>query len=160
MSNSHEPNQWALAIDLLQRGGDFAHVPLLEAGKAGSIGLVYMTDRMAPLPLGRMRRAERPVMVLIGDDGDDPTGPTGWACAKQVTQWASGAIVHGADAMPSHYEMAIEGTLTCRRFLVIDTASRHIEGWLDLLSHVQDQVLLIVPNDGEHPVAQPSVTFH
>ena len=46
-------------IDLMRRMGEYAHIPLLEAGKAGLIDLVMVTDPKASLPFGRMRRAER-----------------------------------------------------------------------------------------------------
>jgi hypothetical protein len=136
-------------IGVLQCAGDYYHVPLIEAAKAGLIDLVFTADRAARPPLGRMRRSTRPVLFLLGDDDECSSGPDGWRCAQQLTRWARGAIVHGSGGKAEHYKLAISEALTVGRFLVVDTASRHVDAWMALLPRVQ--ALAIVPRQGSHP---------
>ena len=153
-----DPNRWTLAIDFLHRAGDFAHTPIFEATRDGLIGLVYVGSRTAAIPFGRIRKATRPMLVLVSDDDDTPTGPGAWRCAEQVTRWARGAIVHGAGMKRWHYDEAVAGALACGRLLMVETASRHVAAWRALLPHCR--TMLIVPRGGEHPSAPKRGTVH
>lgn len=157
-SNASTSDRFERAIDVLQRGGDFAHGVLIEAVRDRKIDMVFAGDRTAALPWGRIRKSRKPVLILVGDDDDNPTGPAGWRFAKKFTAWARGAIVHGAGAKREHYQIAVEGALECRQFVVIDTASRYAADWLELLCHTF--TLVIAPADGEHPVADVGGTVH
>lgn len=156
--SANDPARWDHAIDMMQRAGDFAHTALLEAVRARSIDMAFASNRSAALPWGRIRKSPRPVLILIGDDDDTPTGPDGWLFARKFTSWARGAIVHGAGAKREHYELAVQGAVACRQFLVIDTASRHVTAWLGLLANVQ--TLVIYPADGVHPTTDVWETVH
>ena len=157
-SNASTSDRFERAIDVLQRSGDFAHGALIEAVRDGKINLVFAGARTAALPWGRIRKSHKPVLILVGDDDDNPTGPAGWRFAKKLTAWARGAIVHGAGAKREHYQLAIRGAIECRQFLVIDCASQHVDNWLELLAHCS--ALAIVPTDGQHPVVDVGETVH
>ena len=136
--------------------GTFA-LPLVNALADGRITLVIprRTDRA---PLDAMRRATRPVLVLIGDDDYVSTGPDGWRCAQKVTRWARAGLVDGAGGERRDYEAAVVGAETHKRFVLIETASCHIPAWLALLT--SKPVLVIVPKGGPHPVAEMREAVH
>ena len=136
--------------------GDFA-MPLVNALADGQITLVIPTRRDRA-PLDAMRRATRPVVVLIGDDDYASTGPNGWRCAQKVTRWARAALVHGAGGERQHYEAAIMGAEAHGRFVLVETSSAYALPWLMLLSG--KPVLTIVPKGGPHPLPEMREVVH
>ena len=128
-------------------------LPVLDAALAGRIEIVRPL-RSSRAPMSLLRRADRPVVCWIGDDDDASTGPEGWRSAAQVTRWARAALVHGAGGEPQHYEAAVLGAEQHGRFLLIETSSRKVPGWLRMLSP-EKSVLIVVPRFGvEHPVLE------
>ena len=138
------------AIDLMRRSGCHAHIPLFEAVRAGTLALVYVTDRTAPVSIGELKRMGKPVVVLIGDDDGQATGPAGWSCAVPVARWARTGLIHGAGAEAAHYRVAVAGAAAHRRLMLVETESRFIAQWAGLLAPTP--MLIIAPVDGAHPV--------
>jgi hypothetical protein len=155
-ASSADRDRWARGIDILRRSGGHSHVPLLEAGRDGLVSLVFLRDRSGALPWGKIRRSTRPVLVLLGDDDEVASGPEGWGCASQLTQWAKGAIVHASGAEALHYRAAVTGAVECGRMLLIETASHHAKAWTELLPATP--TLVIWPRGGVHPVETQRTT--
>jgi hypothetical protein len=153
-----DPDRWDRGLGFLSRCGGGSHAPLLQAGKAGLIDLAFTNVRDASVPFGKLKRAKRPTLVLLGDDDYQAGGPATWRCAEQVTGWCCGALIHGAGAERKHYEMAVMGTLVCGRFLMVDTASRYVPAWMAMLGHVH--ALAILPREGPHPLPMSRETMH
>ena len=124
-------------------------MPVVEALRSGLIAVQWLT-RSQRAPLDAMRRIDRPLLVWVGDDDESSSGPDGWRCAHQLTRWARGAVVHAAGGEANHYRVAVDGTLIERRFLLVETSSRHAEAWLALLAG--KPALVILPRSGPHPV--------
>ena len=125
-------------------------MPVIEALQAGIIG-VQMLQRTERAPLGDMRRAPLPLLILIGDDDDASTGPDGWRPALAAIRWARGAILHAAGGEAAHYETAVMGTLATGRMLLIETSTQHAPAWATALGSTP--TLFIIPRDGKpHPV--------
>lgn len=129
------------------------HVPIFQAAMSGAIALVMVSDRKVPLPLKRMERERRPVLVLIGDDDYASTGPAGWHCARKAAAWTRAALIHGAAGHPDHYQAAVANTLMHGRFLMVETAAAHLHAWAALLA--TKPALVITPTGGQHPLPPP-----
>ena len=125
-------------------------MPVVEALRDGQIAVQFLLrDQRAPL--GAMRRTSLPLLAWIGDDdGDASCGPDGWRCALQVTRWARGGVVHASGGEAAHYRTVVKGTLHERRFVLVETSSRHAAAWMALMAG--KPTLAIVPVGGAHPV--------
>ena len=123
-------------------------MPVVEALRDGQIAVQFLLrDQRAPL--GAMRRTSLPLLAWIGDD-DASCGPDGWRCALRVTRWARGGVVHASGGEAEHYRTVVKGTLCERRFVLVETSSRHAAAWMALMAG--KPTLAIVPRGGQHPV--------
>lgn len=104
--------------------------------------------------MAMLKRAPRPVLVLIGDDDYASTGPAGWACTPTLLRWARAAMVHGTGADVATYQLAVQMAVGCRRGLLIETSSPFARVWREALRTARQpvpNVTLVAPNDA-HPV--------
>jgi len=134
-------------------------LPLLRAARDSLIALG------APVRAGSISRRTlestgRPILILIGDDDGESTGPAGWACAKRLRYWGKRAMVHSAGGLAEHYETAVQGALMARRFILVETTSEHRAAWERLLSPGM-HVLSIRTHEGDsHPILPPAREMH
>ena len=131
--------------------GALGVITLLREGVLqGRCRLMLLFDRELALPAKELADTSRPVITLVCDDDDTPSGPLGWRCAKQAGRWAQHVLVQGAGAEAWHYRLAIEMALVCRRVLIVDTSSAHALGWGRFLQHPATLVIK-PPGDLPHP---------
>lgn len=132
--------------------------PIFDAVLARRIAFGMVNNRTVQFPRREVASAGRPVLILIGDDDDMATGPTGWRCAAEAAQWAAAAIIQGSGGTAHHSRTAVDAALEDRRVLLIDTSSRFAVPWGLFLPAILK--LAILPVDGEHPVLPTRRNFH
>jgi len=127
-------------------------LPLLRAARDGLLALCGPTRAGSP-PWRILESTRRPIIILIGDDDGESTGPAGWACAKHLRCWGKSAMVHAAGGLAEHYETAVSGAMTARRYILVETTSEHRAAWERLLAPGMP-VLSIRPDEGSsHPIS-------
>ncbi len=140
------------AVERVRRAGIYHHVPLLEAVRDGRIALVWLSGRDTPLSMRKLKCAPRPVIVLIGDDDDFPTGPAAWISAPKAIRWARRVVLHGAGGESWHYQAAVDTAEVVGRVLIIETNSTHLPAWGAALGNKPR--LTVVPRNGMHPLPE------
>ena len=125
-------------------------MPLLEALQAGDLSIQFLA-RNQPAPIEGMEQVAGPLLAYVGDDDERSCGPDGWQCALDVARWARAGLIHAAAGRPEHYAAAAAGTIAERRFVLVETSSRHALTWGALLAG--KPVLHILPRGGAHPIA-------
>ena len=136
-------------------------VPLLREVRSGRLALVE-PDREGLISSTRLKRLARPVLVLLGDDDEFPTGPDGWACAEGVLSWARHVVIHGAGARADDYLAFGLAAQITGRLLVIETCSDRVEDWHAAARRLASRAVCqrIVPPVGQpHPVAMARGTM-
>jgi hypothetical protein len=124
-------------------------LPLYRAARDGLLNLIQ-PERGAQVPLKMLERPGRPIVVLIGDDDHQSTGPEAWACALRVRRWARAGMIHAAGGEAQHYENALAGALLTGRFLLVETSMVHHAGWKGFLDP-RIPTLNIISRTGVHP---------
>ncbi len=111
-------------------------------------------DRKAVAPMGTLKRAPLPCLVVLGDDDYASTGPAGWASVPRLLRWARGALIHATGADIASYKMAVGMALKCRQFLLIETDFPHMREWGEALLAAPRPVPFVAlqPSNGVHPV--------
>jgi hypothetical protein len=131
--------------------GLIGRVELLRAVRDGRINIAE-PHRDTPVPTRILKCAVRPLMAILGDDDDFPTGPGAWATLPRVLRWARVAMVHATGATVESYRFALGATVLHRRFLLIETTSSHGEAWARVMKEHRIPTLLMRPTgDGVHP---------
>lgn len=126
-------------------------LPLYAAAAEGRIGLVeVMPDAALPKALDR---ASRPLVILIGDDGETPLGPDGWRCTARLRRMARGAIIHAAGGERSHYAQAVEAAVAgCAPLALIETTTERATAWRSVFGKRPQVIITTRPGD-IHPRA-------
>ncbi len=158
------PADLADAIILSDRLGAIGLAHLLRAVAQGRIALFPLLPDTGATQFEAFARAtsHRPAVALLGDDDGLNRGPAGWSMAGRATAWARAALVHGAGAEPSHYEMAIQTAKPARRVLIIECGSATLDAWASLVSDAahRPSALIICPHGGVHPVPGDRGALH
>ncbi len=133
-------------------------LPLYAAAADGLIQLVEVMPG-AGLPKA-LDRAARPLVILVGDDGEMPVGPNGWRCTPRLRRMARSAIVHAAGGNRTHYENAVAAAVTGGAPLaLIETTTEHAQAWVKVF--LRHPAMLIVPPPGDHhPRVMPAQPTH
>ena len=131
--------------------GFVGRVELLRVVRNREIALVE-SDRKADVPERVLAETTKPLIVVLGDDDYQSTGPTGWAAVPGLLRWAKGALIHGTGADVPSYRAAIGMALLARRFLLIETDSAHAREWGNALLVQGIPFLGLLPSEGVHPV--------
>lgn len=124
-------------------------LPLYRAARDGLLNIIH-PGRGAQVPSKMLERPGRPVLVLIGDDDDQSTGPSAWACGLRVRRWAQAGMIHAAGGEAHHYENALAGALLTGRFLLVETSMVHHAAWKNFLD-TKVPVLNVISRTGVHP---------
>lgn len=65
--------------------------PLYEAVRDRKMAFYQTTDRDKPIPFGDFAAQRLPVLVILTDTTDGPTGPGRWTDADRIGEWAASA---------------------------------------------------------------------
>ena len=138
------------------------YIPLLRRVMQGEMNLCWPQRDTVQPPFYRLGKSRLPLVIIIGDDDYQTTGPDGWACAAKLLTGAAFAIVHGTGGKPEHYAMAGEMATQVRRLLLIETSSEAAQTWAGFLFERTPRlsVLGILPPDGAHPVMPGKGDLH
>jgi hypothetical protein len=149
----------ARAIVFNEQVGAIGQAHLMRALAAGRITyLPTLPDMSATrFKVFASATAHRPAVVLIGDDDGFDRGPDGWTLAHRAVRWARSVVLHAAGAEVGHYEGAIEAAQIVGRVLVIECGTATLDAWAAVVGAAphRPSVLVIVPREGVHPIAQP-----
>jgi hypothetical protein len=137
----------ALCADL----GLVGRAQLLRAVRRGEIATVEPA-RDAVVPNKILERSLLPTIAIIGDDDYASTGPAAWPATRRLFRWTRGAMIHASGADAASYQFAIDMTLRCRRFLLIETDTAHLHEWGAALRARGVPFIGLQPPSGSHPV--------
>jgi len=149
-----KPDQIDRLIALCHDLGLVGRQQLLRAVRRGQIGIIEPA-RGAVVPLKLLERSLLPTIAIIGDDDYASTGPSGWPATRRLFRWAAGAMIHATGADAASYQFAIDITLRCGRFLLIETGTAHMREWGDALQARHIPFIGLQPPSGSHPVMPP-----
>ena len=153
------PHLPAVAIDravaAAATAGAGHYAELLRAARRGEIALVQPQDRAALMSMSMLKRAPRPVLVVIGDDDYQSTGPAGWASASRLLRWSRWTCIHAAGAEVAQYRAIAAATTLHHRALLVETSSAYAESWAAALraANPHPHGCIIIPRTGPHPIA-------
>jgi hypothetical protein len=127
---------------------------LLRAARRGEIAFVQPQDRAALVSMSALKRAPRPVLVVVGDDDYQSTGPAGWVCAARLLRWSRWTCIHASGAEVAEYRAIAAATVLHWRALLIETSSAQAENWAAALyaANRQPHGCIVLPGNGLHPV--------
>ncbi len=132
-------------------------LPLYSAAADGLIQLVEVTPS-AGLPKA-LDRAARPLVILVGDDGDAPVGPDGWRCLPRLRRMARSAVIHATGGQRGHYQDAVRAAISGGAPLaLVETTPEHAEAWVQVFGR-RPRLLILPRPDDHHPritAAQPT----
>ena len=143
----------AQAIADLSLNGLAFKLPLYRAVGDRIINLSQPARDAMP-PFKELERAGLPAVVLVSDDDYASTGPAGWAASNRLRYWLRGAMLHGTGGKEADYLTAVVMAQACRRLVLIETDSLHLEAWADLIRSapvVIPAILLRPSRPGPHP---------
>ena len=130
-------------------------LPLFRAALAGHIELILLFHPEQRWPAVHAAQAKgRPSVALVCDDSGPvrlPVGPTKWASAPSLRDWAVSALVHGSGPAPWHYGLALAVATTSSRIALVETSSVFAEAWARWLD--MPTVVIVPPGQGMHPHA-------
>ncbi|MDA8250611.1 MAG: hypothetical protein M0Z28_15755 [Rhodospirillales bacterium] len=129
-------------------------LPLYAAAADGLIQLVEVTPG-AGLPK-TLDRAARPLVILVGDDGEMPAGPDGWRCTPRLRRMARSAVIHATGGEPLHYRNAVNAAVSgAAPLALIETIPEHAEAWRAVFGQ-RPQILILPPRGDHHPRVMPA----
>ena len=146
---------------VIERTGHVApgRVPLFRALGDARIVLAGVPRGAGEISIGRLKRAQLPVLVLIEDDDHAASGPAGFPAAQRVLRWAHAVILHAAGGDAAHYEAAVEIAERHGRAVMIETSSDKAESWALACARWAPGCLrrgfAVLPTNGPHPVTPP-----
>ncbi len=147
--------QFARLIDMAQSTG-FGHmVELLRPAMRGELNLISPSRQSVSLPFYRVEKRGRPVVAIVSDDDYQTGGPSTWASAAKLRNWARFALIHGSGAEAEQYALVAAMAQQVRRFLLIETSSTAVQAWGAFLAERSPKLpmMAILPRDGgAHPV--------
>lgn len=128
---------------------------LLRTVRRGEIACMFASAQFSTSEFKKFTRenAGVPSVVVIGDDAGDPVGPYGFRIAQRAVEWAHSALVHAAGAETKHYQFAIDRAKQCKRVLIVECTSSHLNDWLKLVKPSRKPTLIVVPRGGQHPIS-------
>ncbi|ABQ31495.1 hypothetical protein [Acidiphilium cryptum] len=129
-------------------------LPLYAAAADGLIQLVEVMPG-AGLPKA-LDRAARPLVILVGDDGETPVGPDGWRCTARLRRMARSAIVHAAGGQRGHYQEAVRAAVSgAAPLALIETTTEQAQAWRAVFGQ-RPQILILPPPGDRHPRVTPA----
>lgn len=131
-------------------------LPFLRAVRAGllmtcEIHRGGLPDQRELVRIGK----KRAVMLLIGDDDYQSSGPSGWS-ALRFRQWRPvKVIVHATGGTEAISQELVTGALALRRTVLIETDQAHAVAWREWGQALEPPygVLTLLPED-QHPIPE------
>jgi hypothetical protein len=125
---------------------------LLRHAQQGTISVLQIA-RAASVPMRVLRTAaEHRIICVVGEDDYCSTGPSGWRAMPRLLGWAKSALIHAARSDAASYQLAVDMALRCRRSLLIETDTPHLQEWIATVSARGIEYGVVVPTDGPHPI--------
>jgi hypothetical protein len=151
------PREASRAIAVLPPEYNF-NLPMARAAVADEIDVFGFGCPDARWPGRTLRLATRPTILLIADDPGTPNGqggPTAWTCTDALSRWCNAVMIHASGGEAAHYAEAVRAARLVGRLALIETTTLHAKAWASAINC--PNTLLILPRDGEHPVAKGTV---
>ena len=124
-----DPRHISGLIQIQQATGFGFRLPMYRAALAGEIRLLDLTPG-ARVPRRYLQPGAPPTLVVLGDDGDEPTGPAGFPQAQRLLAWADALILHSCGGEEGHYQAAVTAARTARRALLVETGTDRRTAWI------------------------------
>jgi hypothetical protein len=147
------PDNLAKAAMAADQAGQPGVAELMREVRRGGLCVFFNSDRSQTITMAELNQAQRPTVVVIGDDDYSSTGPAGWRCSATIAQWPAAVVVHAAGATAESYAEAVKAARLLGRAVLVETDTAHVEEWA--MTFYGRPVLLVLPKGGQHPV-QPS----
>jgi hypothetical protein len=154
-----QPEHIDRVIAMLSAAGQRGQAELFRAVRAGEIN-VAIVGRQNPAPMKTIETSPRAVIVLIGDDDYQSTGPSGFVAWQRLSYWARAAMVHATGGDAASYRLAIAMAVMHQKFLLIETDSAHAHAWGDALRRRNIPAIGLLPRDGVHPAPPKRAETH
>lgn len=153
----------AIAFMQAQQGSALFRVPPLQALYEGRIAFLDVAPLSTPAKMVKafLAIADKPALVIVGDDGELPVGPEGVPQLARLVRWARQIILHGAGGEVWHYDTAVRTTEAVGRVVLIECPSHLVEDYREFSRRHAPRVsgFLIQPPPGEfHPSIGGNVT--
>jgi hypothetical protein len=126
--------------------------------RRGGLALFFNSDRTQTVTVEELNQAQRPTIVVVGDDDYQSTGPAGWRCSATVAEWAAAAVIHAAGATADTYAEAAKAARLLGRAVLIETDTANALAWAKVFE--PKRVLMVLPKDGPHPIMPPRSAVH
>jgi hypothetical protein len=135
---------------------------LMRTAAAGGVRLLMVVSSTRASDLRpALKDRTQPTIVLIGDDPGVSRGPRNWPTARLLTRWATAACVVGAAAEIDRYTaLPSEARGTGGRMVLVESDAAHAPAWAGLFVRAGAGVLLVLPEDGVHPVPPSAAEVH
>ena len=162
MSGISTPAEFARLIAMSDSMDGGCMTNLLRPASRGELNLMLPSRGTVQPPFYRLGKRGRPIVVVVGDDDYQTTGPEGWACADKLRAWAAFAVIHGTGGQPHHYAMAAVIAADVQRLLFIETSSAGAQLWAGFLAERAPPLTFmgLLPPDGAHPVMPAREGLH
>ena len=147
------PENLAKAAVAADQAGQPGVAELMREVRRGGLALFFNSDRNQEVTVDDLNQAQRPTVVVIGDDDYSSSGPTGWRCSATVAEWAVAAVIHAAGATAESYAEAVKAARLLGRAVLVETDTAHALAWAQVFQ--PKRVLLVLPKVGPHPILPP-----
>lgn len=145
------------AINTLQQTGCGYRIPLVQAALDGRVAHLEIQRSGCSGKAKRFiaRTANRPTLILVGDDDGDDTGPNGWPLAQRLMRWSAVIVLHATGGQRWHYESALDAAVSSGTVLLVECGTATLPAWKEAARRWAPAafVVALVPNgQGVHPV--------
>ena len=123
-----DPRCISALIEWQRTAGYGFRLAMYRAALAREIRLLDLTPG-ARVPRQYLQPGAPPTLVVLGDDGDEPTGPAGFPQTQRLLAWADALILHSCGGEEGHYQAAVVAARTARRALMIETGTARRNAW-------------------------------
>ena len=147
------PDNLAKAAVAADQAGQPGVAELMREVRRGGLAILFNSDRHQTVTAADLNEAARPTIVVVGDDDYQSTGPAGWRCSATVAEWAVAAVIHAAGATAESYAEAAKAARLLGRAVLIETSTAYAFEWAE--SFKPKRVLMVLPQDGPHPILPP-----
>lgn len=119
---------------------------LLEVAKRGYIRLCSVFRGAKP-PLGFKASGAVPLVIVLGDDDRQSTGPAGWACASDAIQMARCAVLHSCLGTAGQGHLVATMATSLGTCLLVETDPEHAGAWaLELDKAAKPYIQIAAPS--------------
>lgn len=130
-------------------------LPFLRATRNRQLSMCELERGGAPEWRELERLTERlPLLLLIGDDDHQSTGPAGWPGLQRMRYWRPRkVIVHATGGDEAISQDIVTSMTLLRRLLLVETSSAHASVWTAWGEALKPHngVLTILHPGGQHP---------